>query len=179
MIITVLTAILSGCGSTNYTGSSVVRAVSSKTPAVNGNDADKAATSTNTSEPAVTPAKDGTKEKKEEPPKEDKKAEDNVPKEYKSALKKAESYAKTMNMSKMSINDQLTSEYGVKFSQEAATYAINNLEFDWKANALKKAESYSKSMYMSKQGIYDQLVSEHGEKFTKEEADYAIENLDK
>ncbi|WP_029198384.1 Ltp family lipoprotein, partial [Paenibacillus alginolyticus] len=44
------------------------------------------------------------------------KADANVPNEYKSALKKAESYAKTMNMSKSAINDQLTSDYGEKFS---------------------------------------------------------------
>jgi hypothetical protein len=109
--------------------------------------------------------------------KEDTKAEDDVPVEYKSALKKAESYAKTMNMSKIAIFEQLTSEYGEKFSPESAQYAMDNLEFDWKANALKKAESYSKTMHMSKQGIYEQLISENGEKFTVDEAQYAIDNL--
>lgn len=66
------------------------------------------------------------------------KAEDNVPAEYKSALNKAESYAKTMSMSKNAIYDQLTSVNGEKFSEEAAKYAMDNLEFDWKANALKR-----------------------------------------
>ena len=96
--------------------------------------------------------------KKEEPAKEDTKVEDDVPQEYKSALKKAESYAKSMNMSKSAIFGQLTSEYGEKFSAESAQYAIDNLQFDWNANALKKAESYSKTMHMSKQGIYEQLI---------------------
>lgn len=105
------------------------------------------------------------------------KADANVPNEYKSALKKAELYAKTMNMSKSAINDQLTSDYGEKFSQESAKYAIDNFQFDWKANALKKAESYAKTMNMSKQGTYDQLVSELGEKFTEDEAQYAVDNI--
>jgi hypothetical protein len=105
------------------------------------------------------------------------KADANVPTEYKSALKKAELYAKTMNMSKNAINDQLTSDYGEKFSKESAKYAIDNLQFDWKANALKKADSYAKTMNMSKQGIYDQIVSDNGEKFTEEEAQYAVDNI--
>lgn len=51
-----------------------------------------------------------------------------VPTEYKNALKKAETYSKTMHMSKEGVRDQLVSEYGEKFTQEEADYAINNLE---------------------------------------------------
>lgn len=105
------------------------------------------------------------------------KEEENIPTEYKSALKKAESYSKTMHMSKQGIYDQLTSEYGEQFSEEAAQYAMDNLEADWKENALKKAESYQETMNMSPAAIHDQLTSEYGEQFTEEEADYAIENL--
>ena len=101
----------------------------------------------------------------------------NVPTEYKSALKKAESYSNMMHMSKAGIYNQLTSEYGEKFSPEAAQYAVDNLNADWNANALAKAEDYSNTMHMSKAGVYDQLISEYGEKFTQEEADYAIANL--
>lgn len=54
--------------------------------------------------------------------------EETVPTEYKSALKKAKSYSDTMYMSKASIYNQLTSEYGEKFTPEAAQYAIDNLE---------------------------------------------------
>lgn len=97
--------------------------------------------------------------------------------EYQNALKKAESYSKLMHMSKQGIYDQLTSEYGEKFPADAAQYAIDNLNVDYKANALEKANSYSKTMHMSKQGIYDQLTSEYGEKFTAEEAQYAVDNL--
>jgi hypothetical protein len=106
------------------------------------------------------------------------KVEKDVPTEYKSALNKAESYAETMDMSKVAIYDQLVSEYGEKFTKEAAQYAIDNLEADWNANALAKAKSYQETMSMSPSAIYDQLISEHGEKFTKEEAQYAIDNLE-
>ncbi|WP_315074756.1 Ltp family lipoprotein [uncultured Clostridium sp.] len=53
---------------------------------------------------------------------------DNVPKEYQSALKKADSYANIMNFSKKGLYQQLTSDAGEKFTEEEAQYAINNLE---------------------------------------------------
>ena len=97
--------------------------------------------------------------------------------EYTNALQKAETYSKTMYMSKQGIYDQLTSEYGEKFSADAAQYAIDNMQADWNANALEKAKTYQKTMSMSKSAIYDQLISEYGEKFTKAEAQYAIDHL--
>ena len=105
------------------------------------------------------------------------KVEDNIPTEYKSALRKAKLYADTMNMSKAGLYDQLTSEYGEKFTVEAAQYAIDNITVDWRENALKKAKLYQETMSMSPAAIYDQLTSEYGEKFTAEEAQYAIDNL--
>ena len=104
------------------------------------------------------------------------KVEDDVPTEYKSALRKAKSYA-NMHMSKAGVYDQLTSEYGGQFTAEAAQYAIDNVDADWKENALKRAESYQESMAMSPKAIYDQLVSEYGGQFTAEEAQYAVDNL--
>ena len=100
-----------------------------------------------------------------------------VPTEYKSALKKAKTYSDTMHMSKQGLYEQLTSEYGEKFSAEAAQYAIDNLDADYNYNALQKAKSYQETMAMSPEAIRDQLTSEYGEKFTQEEADYAIANL--
>ncbi len=100
-----------------------------------------------------------------------------VPSDYQSALKQAESYSSNMHMSKQGIFDQLTSDYGGQFSDEAAQYAIDNVNADWNANALASAESYSESMHMSKQGIYDQLISEYGGQFTPEEAQYAVDNV--
>lgn len=98
--------------------------------------------------------------------------------EYLNALDKAEIYSNTMHMSKQAIYDQLTSEYGEQFPADAAQYAIDNLNADYKANALAKAKIYQQTMSMSKNAIYDQLVSEYGEQFTAEEAQYAIDHLE-
>lgn len=106
------------------------------------------------------------------------KVEQDVPTEYKSALKRAEIYSDYMDMSKAGIFKQLTSEYGDKFSEEAAQYAVDNLKADYKENALSKAKIYQSEMAMSPNAIYDQLTSQYGEQFTEEEAQYAIDNLE-
>lgn len=100
-----------------------------------------------------------------------------IPAEYLSALNKARSYVDMMDMSKAGLYEQLTSEYGEKFSPEAAQYAVDNLQVDYNAKALAKAKTYQEQMSMSPEAIREQLVSEHGEKFTPEEAEYAIQNL--
>ncbi|KAA9269661.1 hypothetical protein F6I18_01940 [Corynebacterium amycolatum] len=105
------------------------------------------------------------------------KQDEKVPTEYKNALRKAKSYSDLMHMSKAGIYDQLTSEYGEKFSLETAQYAMDNLEADWNKNALEKARSYQDSMAMSPDAIYEQLTPEYGEQFTPEEAQYAVDNL--
>ena len=100
-----------------------------------------------------------------------------VPVEYRSALTKATQYSNILHMSKAGVYRQLTSEYGEKFSPEAAQYAIDNVKADWNANALAKAKDYQSQMSMSPEAIRDQLTSEYGEQFTQEEADYAVQHL--
>jgi hypothetical protein len=102
-----------------------------------------------------------------------------IPREYISALIKGQEYANRMYMSKKAIYDQLTSDYGEKFSPEAATYAINNIKANWNKNALQKAKDYQEEQNMSPDAIYDQLTSDSGEQFTPEEANYAVQHLDK
>lgn len=104
--------------------------------------------------------------------------EEDVPREYKSALSTAETYANSMDMSKAGIYDQLVSPHGEDFPEDAAQYAIDNIEADWKQNALNTAKTYAEEMDMSDSAIYDQLISDDGEKFTAEEAQYAIDNLE-
>ncbi|MDM5223025.1 Ltp family lipoprotein [Peribacillus sp. NJ11] len=137
------------------------------------NSTNKEETKTDSKEIAEVKEEPKKAEKEEEP------KEPEVPTEYKSALQKAESYAETMSMSKQGIYDQLTSEAGEQFPEDAAQYAIDNIKWDWKENALKKAKQYTETMAMSKDAVYDQLISEAGEQFTPEEAQYAIDNLDK
>jgi Host cell surface-exposed lipoprotein len=82
-----------------------------------------------------------------------------VPREYKSALNKASSYATTMHMSKEGVYQQLISEYGEKFTPEAAKYAIDNVVADWNTNALVKAKNYQETMSMSPAAIHDHSKS--------------------
>ncbi len=98
--------------------------------------------------------------------------------EYESALSKAMHYSDIMYMSKAAIYDQLTSEYGERFSPEAAQYAIDNMTADWNYNALQKAKNYQNTMNMSPDAIREQITSEYGDQFTSEEADYAVSNIE-
>lgn len=82
-----------------------------------------------------------------------------------------------MHMSKAGIFNQLTSEYGEKFTEDEAQYAVDHVSADWNANALAKAKTYQDTMSMSPEAIRDQLTSEYGEKFTAEEAEYAVSHL--
>ncbi len=107
---------------------------------------------------------------------EDAKNDNSIPWEYTAALNKAYSYSDTLHMSKAGIYDQLVSEYGEGFSEDAAQYAIDNIVADWNKNALEKAKDYSE-LNMSKAGIYEQLISAYGEQFTEDEAQYAVDNL--
>lgn len=100
-----------------------------------------------------------------------------VPAEYKSALSQAGTYANTMHLSKQGVYDQLISEYGGKFSAEAAQYAIDNVKADWNANALAQGKTYQNDMHLSPAAVRDQLVSSYGGKFTAAEADYAVAHL--
>lgn len=106
------------------------------------------------------------------------KSESKVPMEHQAALKKAQSYARHMDMSEAGVREQLASSYGENFTPEAVTYAMEHLEgIDWEANALAKAKSYQKDMAMSTESIREQLTSDYGEQFTSEQADYAIQHL--
>ncbi len=106
------------------------------------------------------------------------KTEPEVSQEYKNALKSAETYTGFMHMSKDATYDQLISEYGDNFPEDAAQYAVDNVEADWNANALASAETYYETMGMSKDAIYDQLISDYGDQFTEEQAQYAVDNLE-
>ena len=98
--------------------------------------------------------------------------------EYSAALEKAKSYNSWANMSKKRLYKQLTSKHGEKFQSDAAQYAIDHLNADYKSNALAKAKKFRKWFKESKSAIYKQLVSPYGEEFTEEEANYAINHLD-
>ena len=96
--------------------------------------------------------------------------------EYSAALGKAKSYNSLFHMSKKRMYRQLTSDFD-KFSNDAAQYAIDHLEADYKYNALFNAKNYRKLFNMSKSRLINQLTSSI-DGFTEEEANYAINHLD-
>lgn len=121
----------------------------------------------------------GSEEQQQETMQEKALHDDSVSVEYINALIKGIEYAKEMNMSKQRVYDQLSSDYGEQFSQDAAAWAVAHMsDIDWKANALAKAKVYRDDMHMSNNRVYQQLTSDHGERFTKEEADYAVAHMD-
>jgi hypothetical protein len=74
--------------------------------------------------------------------------------------------------SRQGLIDQLSSEYGEKFSVADATAAVDNLNVDWKAQAARSAAAYLEMSGFSCQGLIDQLSSPSGEQFTVEQATY-------
>lgn len=148
-------------------------------PTVESSPSESAPEETQSAEPDEAETEATPEEVEEEPTEvvEEAPDEDAIPSEHRSALRSAETYADMMNMSKAGIFDQLTSEYGDQFSDEAAQYAVDNVDADWNNNALESAITYQDMMAMSPAAIHDQLTSEYGDQFTSEQADYAIANL--
>lgn len=104
---------------------------------------------------------------------------DNVSREFEAALQSAQNYVDTMPFSKAKLFEQLTSEHGSAFPEDAANYAIENVNVDYKEEAVEAANNYNQTMPMSDQELLNQLTSEYGEQFTQEEAQYALQNMDK
>ncbi len=112
----------------------------------------------------------------EEEPEEEKK--DDVSREFKNALKSAQNYLSMMPFSEKGLMRQLTSDAGDGYPEDAAQYAIDNIEVDYNEQALKAAENYQEMMPMSDQELLNQLTSDAGDQYTQEQAQYAIDNLE-
>lgn len=104
-------------------------------------------------------------------------ATEGVPAEWRTALSEAQDYVDLMPFSRAGLLDQLTSEYGGQYPDDAAQYAVDNVVADWNEEALEAAISYRETIGMSNAALHDQLTSEYGSQFTQEEADYALANL--
>ena len=100
-----------------------------------------------------------------------------VPFEYEQALKSAQNYVDTLHFSRQGLKQQLTSEYGSGFSEEAAEYALEHVDVDYKQEAVEAAQSYLDAMSFSREGLKQQLTSEYGSGFTEEEAEYALDQV--
>ncbi|WP_195563017.1 Ltp family lipoprotein [Streptococcus rubneri] len=90
------------------------------------------------------------------------------------AVKKAETYLKTVHFSKYKLLSHLSGYE--KFTQEEAAYAVEHVKADWNLQALEKARDFRKYGNRSPEEIKKRLVE--FEYFTEQEANYAIEHLD-
>lgn len=99
-----------------------------------------------------------------------------IPEDYKSALAQAKEYSEDLHLSQRGIYETLMYEDEKQYSSQAAQYAIDHLQVDYRKNALAKAREYQENLKMSPEEIHEQLISE-AEMFTSEEADYAIQHL--
>ena len=88
------------------------------------------------------------------------------------AVKQAESYLKSMPFSKSGLVDQLVFE---GYPAEDASYAVDQIEVDWKEQAKLKAIDYLDTMPFSRVELIDQLVFEG---FSVEEATYGVDQTD-
>jgi hypothetical protein len=88
------------------------------------------------------------------------------------AVRSASSYLKLSGFSRQGLIDQLSSEYGDRFSVGDATVAVDSLDIDWRSQAARSAASYLKLSGFSCQGLIEQLSSQHGDKYTVEQATY-------
>ena len=102
-------------------------------------------------------------------------------KNIENAYRQAKMYLQTMPFSKKGLIDQLSSNFGGKFTVEQAKAAVNmledNKEVNWKKQAVKAGKQYLDMMGMSRQGLIDQLSSDYGSKFTVKQATYAADKL--
>lgn len=96
---------------------------------------------------------------------------DNTPREYKNALKTAESYLRSWDFSEKRLREQLAYEW---FSADAISYAIKNVDADYMKECLWSANGYLRSSNMSKQRLIEQLRYEW---FLDEEINYAINQI--
>ena len=93
------------------------------------------------------------------------------------AFAQAEYYAGTLYVSEAMAKSLLISPDGDGFSADAASCAIERLDWDWNANAIEKARLLSEDPDLTTEDIYDLLTSEHGELFTPAQAEHAVAQL--
>lgn len=100
-----------------------------------------------------------------------------APSDHQRALAEARNYIEATDFSYKGLYKQLTSEYGEKYSPEAAQYAMDNLDVNWDAEALGAAQNYIDTEAFSYKGLYEKLTDEDGEQFTPEQAQYAVDSV--
>jgi hypothetical protein len=88
------------------------------------------------------------------------------------AVGSAEDYLAFSHFSRQGLIDQLSSDYGDRFSVADATFAVDHLSPDWNEQAAGAAKDYLGFSSFSCQGLIDQLSSDYGDQYTLEQARY-------
>ena len=87
--------------------------------------------------------------------------ESHLTRSQQNAVRSATAYLRTTGFSRRGLIQQLSSEYGDKFSVDDATVAVDSLDVDWNAQAARSAAQYLKLSGFSCQGLIQQLSSDH------------------
>lgn len=90
------------------------------------------------------------------------------------AARSAQAYLNISGFSRRGLIDQLSSEYGDRYSVGDATAAVDSLTVNWNEQATRSALAYLKISGFSCQGLIEQLSSEHGDKYTAEQATFGV-----
>ncbi len=93
------------------------------------------------------------------------------------ALAAAENYLSFSAFSRLGLIDQLSSEYGDGYDIGDATWAVDQLDADWKEQAFLAGKNYLSFTSFSREGLIEQLSSSYGDKYTLEEATYAVNKI--
>ena len=84
------------------------------------------------------------------------------------AVESAQSYLRTGSFSRGGLIDQLEYE---QYSTKDATFAVDYISPNWKAEAAESAQAYLDTSSFSRQGLIDQLIFEQ---FTRGQAEYGV-----
>jgi hypothetical protein len=90
----------------------------------------------------------------------------------KNAVRSAKQYLSTRGFSRDGLIQQLSSDYGDRYSVADATLAVDSLNIDWNKQAVRSAKQYLSMRGFSCKGLTHQLSSDFGDKYTVSQATY-------
>lgn len=99
-------------------------------------------------------------------------SDNNISREFTNALESAKNYLKFTNLSKEGLYNQLIFD---KYPEEAAKYATETIQADWKEHAIGSANNYLTYSAFSQESLSSQLTFDN---YTEDEIRYALENIE-
>lgn len=93
------------------------------------------------------------------------------------AIGSAKDYLDLSGFSRKALIQQLSSPDGEGYSKADATFAVDYLHVNWKAQAVRSAKDYLALQHFSRSGLIQQLSSQYGDGYTRAEATYAADQV--